>query len=139
MEDVFDVEVRLVAYKLKKEPPSVEARSAHAGVIVRYEVLKPNGTFTLADAQVGSDKMLGAALQHWDGFPMKAIVITFRRSFDYRKFMHFEPLIGFDGVVPIYSQNSSGMSGGWSRLFDLVPELEKKERALFGASKEVGG
>jgi len=128
--------MNLVLYKIAKNPARIQTRTVPAGNFFSSPELKPGASVELPESKFDG-KWLEDSLAHWDGLPVRALVITFRRAIDGKKHLHFEPLIGTTGLTPLYSHKTSGISGPWSEVFDFIPEIEKKERLMFGTSKAV--
>src|SRR5712671_1286118 len=126
---VHDVRWYVVNYKLLKDPPFIRARSTTAGNHRLAEHLSPGDSIMIPSKWLTIHDF--DPLQAFDGYPARALVLTFRRHLDFRKFMAIEVFLGGEMPVPLFQQELYSISGPWPQISAAVPEIERTERFLF--------
>lgn len=144
---LHDVLVQIVAYDIPMGNLKPAGRNAPAGGL-QIKTLESGGKIPISEnyiktlyssfIRMGHRKdiiLLPHSLQAMGVLPIAALVVTFRREIDGRRFLHWEPIRPWPNVIPLFSDPHYGSSGEDSEVLDKITEVELRERRLRGITQ----
>jgi hypothetical protein len=129
---VVDVEATPVIYLVRREPKPYKIVDRRMGESFKRAYLTPKEELRIPGLVISFD--VGQP-PGFDGYPIRALVVVFRRQVDYKRFVTIEPFIGTRAresyvFAPLYA-SPAFLTSGPPFEADILKQIEDLERVLF--------